>query len=81
MIKTTSASALALAATLALLVGCKSDDPPTVEVDLTEVECICGTEMEAVDGCACPLCVTGKRNPDNPDCVCGPIDVNPEDDQ
>lgn len=40
-----------------------------------EVPCICGRPEAAVEGCAHPLCLSGKGNPDNQDCVCGPLSL------
>ena len=65
--------ALFLVAALAL-VACKSSEPePTQEVDYSSVECICGQPEAQITGCPYPMCVSGEGNPDNPDCVCGPL--------
>lgn len=52
---------------LALGASCKSPE--------AEVPCRCGTPMADLEGCAHPLCVAGKQNPDNPQCVCGQIEI------
>ena len=39
------------------------------------VSCTCGTPEADFDGCSHPLCVKGERNPDNPECVCGPMKI------
>lgn len=75
---------VALSLVLALALGaCASSDPepapaPAPDVDLSTVPCTCGDEMTAVTGCAHPTCAAGETNPDNPDCVCGPIDFGEE---
>ena len=61
--------------TLALLVicllplGCRSSG------SRNEVPCTCGTPATDMEGCAHHSCVMGKRNPDNPDCVCGALSI------
>ncbi len=65
--KTTSALFLAVVL-LALAPSCRStkaDDLP----------CLCGTEMGDLEGCTHAACRAGKTNPDNPDCVCGDLDI------
>ena len=47
--------------------------PAPVSVDLSVLECTCGTPEAAFEGCAHPICAQGLRNPENPDCVCGPL--------
>ena len=37
--------------------------------------CNCGTPLGDLEGCAHPACMAGKNNPDNPDCVCGTIEI------
>ena len=56
--------------------ACKSSSP---KVDLSSVPCNCGEPEARFDGCAHPTCAAGKRNPDNPDCVCGPLDFGDDD--
>ena len=60
---------LLLIAALLLSLGasCKSPEP--------EVPCRCGTAMADLEGCAHPECVAGRQNPDNPQCVCGQIEI------
>jgi hypothetical protein len=60
---------LLVALLLVLPISCKSTS--------TEVPCTCGTPMGDLEGCAHPLCVAGKHNPANPDCVCGTIEIKP----
>lgn len=47
--------------------------------EAADIPCICGTEDGDVLGCHNPVCATGQRNPDNPDCICGPITADEED--
>lgn len=35
--------------------------------------CTCGTPEADFEGCTHPMCLKGERNPDNPECVCGPM--------
>lgn len=53
--------------------SCKSNEP---EVDLSSVPCTCGQPIAQIEGCAHPTCVSGERNPDNPDCLCAPLDLD-----
>jgi hypothetical protein len=66
--KTLPLLAIVLLASLPL--ACKSK-PSAAET----VPCTCGTSMGDLEGCAHPLCVAGKTNPDNPSCVCGSIEI------
>jgi hypothetical protein len=70
-------SALLLLVTLAIA-ACKSPEPGSTEaVDTSGIECICGQPEAQIEGCAHPLCVSGQGNPDNPDCLCGPL-IHPD---
>jgi len=40
-----------------------------------EVPCICGQPAADIEGCAHHACLSGHRNPDNPDCVCGTLTI------
>ena len=40
-----------------------------------DVPCRCGTPMGDLEGCVHPLCREGPSNPDNPDCVCGTLEI------
>lgn len=62
---------LILAAALLLTLGaaCKSSSANA------DIPCRCGTPMADLEGCAHPACVAGKSNPDNPQCVCGQIEI------
>ena len=40
--------------------------------------CICGQPMADFEGCPHPLCLQGLRNPENPECVCGPLELEPD---
>lgn len=40
-----------------------------------EVPCVCGQPAADIEGCAHHACLQGKRNPDNPDCVCGSLSI------
>jgi len=53
---------------LPLSTACKS----TPSEDLP---CVCGTPMGDLEGCTHPLCLAGRNNPDNPDCVCGTLEI------
>jgi hypothetical protein len=64
---TFQALALALLATLPL--ACRSNSSSA------DVPCRCGTELGDLEGCAHPACMAGKNNPDNPNCVCGTIEI------
>lgn len=59
---------LLLAATC---VSCKSTSSASGAV----VPCICGTAEADFSGCHHALCVKGQRNPENPECVCGPMKI------
>jgi len=59
------------------LVACTSPQGD-VDVDLSTVPCICGEPEAAIDGCSHAACLSGEGNPDNPDCVCAPIDIGEE---
>ena len=58
---------LVAALLMALVPACKSP--------ANDIPCTCGTAMTDLEGCAHPLCVAGKPNPDNPNCVCGQIEI------
>lgn len=51
--------------------SCKSPDSNAAQVSAER--CICGTPEADFEGCPHPLCLKGERNPDNPNCVCGPM--------
>ena len=52
---------------MALPLACKSSST-------ADIPCRCGTPMADLEGCAHPLCLAGKNNPANPDCVCGKLE-------
>jgi len=54
---------------LPLSVACRSSAPAE------EVPCTCGQPEADMVGCAHALCLDGKSNPDNPDCVCGGLTI------
>ena len=61
--------ALLVAALLvALPSSCKSNN-------LDRLPCTCGTALGDMEGCEHPLCRDGKQNPDNPNCVCGTLEI------
>jgi hypothetical protein len=62
---------LSITAALLLTLGtaCKSSS------DDVDIPCRCGTPMADLEGCAHPQCIAGKTNPDNPQCVCGQIEI------
>lgn len=51
--------------------GCHTEDQRR-EIDFP---CTCGTPEAALEACLHPLCVNDEVNPDNPDCVCGALDL------
>jgi hypothetical protein len=53
------------------LAACKSSD--NAAATAAAQRCTCGTPAADFEGCSHPLCLKGERNPDNPDCVCGPM--------
>jgi len=59
----------------AVLAGCESSSRPAPDATAA---CTCGTPMAAFEGCAHPLCIQGKTNPDNPECVCGRLELEEE---
>lgn len=61
---------LAVALFLPLLPACTS----TPEAD-SAVPCRCGTPLGDLEGCAHADCLAGRNNPDNPDCVCGTLEI------
>lgn len=61
-----------LVAALATLAGCRANDP---DPEATPA-CTCGTPMADFDGCAHPLCLSGEGNAENPDCVCGRLELD-----
>jgi len=61
-------TAVLLAALLmALPSSCKSPQ--------ADIPCRCGTPLADMEGCEHSLCREGKTNPDNPNCVCGKLDI------
>ncbi len=40
-----------------------------------DAPCICGEPAANIEGCGHHMCVNGARNPDNPECVCGPLSI------
>ena len=60
---------LLLAVGCLLPAGCRSSSPAD------DVPCICGTPEADMQGCPHSTCAHGKRNPDNPDCVCGSLSI------
>jgi hypothetical protein len=58
-----------LLALLLLPLACKSSTPAE------DIPCTCGTPEADIEGCAHALCLAGKTNPENPDCVCGGLSI------
>ncbi len=56
---------------VATLGACKSSGDAAAQKSAER--CICGSPEADFEGCPHPLCLKGERNPDNPDCVCGPM--------
>ena len=50
--------------------GCRSSS-----AHADTIPCTCGQPGTDFEGCAHPSCLAGERNPDNPDCVCGPLRI------
>jgi hypothetical protein len=59
---------------VATLGSCKSSGNAAAQA--AAERCICGTPEADFEGCPHPLCLKGERNPDNPDCVCGPLKLS-----
>ncbi|TAH38179.1 MAG: hypothetical protein EYC70_06035 [Planctomycetota bacterium] len=57
------------AVALALPIACGSNS------SAEDIACTCGTPQADLEGCAHSLCLAGKTNPDNPDCVCGSLSI------
>jgi hypothetical protein len=71
-----TALCLATLAFLSILGGCRSSDEdgaPGENAGTVSFPCTCGTPEAALEGCLHAACVSGEGNPDNPDCVCGPL--------
>jgi len=58
---------------VATLSSCKSSGDAAAQK--AAERCICGTPEADFEGCPHPLCRSGQRNPENPDCVCGPMKI------
>jgi hypothetical protein len=69
---------LLIAGVLASAPACKSHSTTDAlsPADAT-IPCTCGTPEAQIDGCANPICLSGKTNPDNPNCVCGNLTIAP----
>ena len=66
---------------IALLVAtsaCKSTEHTSFTDDT--LPCICGTPEADFDGCHCTDCCHGDGSSENPDCVCGPLAFEKEND-
>jgi hypothetical protein len=68
-------TALSLLFVIGLPLACKSSENESESKSQTQaqVPCTCGTPEADIEGCAHALCLAGKTNPDNPDCVCGAL--------
>jgi len=66
--KTLQLFAIVLLAALPL--ACKSSSSSSADAP-----CTCGTPMGDLEGCGHKACVSGKPNPDNPNCVCGKLEI------
>jgi len=58
---------------IATLGACTSPGNDAAQASATR--CVCGTPEADFEGCAHAACMKGTRNPDNPDCVCGPMQI------
>ena len=63
-------AAILLLGMIATLNACKGPDD---KATASATRCVCGTPEADFEGCPNPTCMKGERNPDNPDCVCGPM--------
>jgi hypothetical protein len=61
---------------VALAGACRTSESPS-HGDDANVPCTCGTPDALFEGCASPLCASGRGNPNNPDCVCGTMRIEP----
>lgn len=70
----------ALLALLCILpAACRTDgSAEAARADHALVPCTCGTAEADVVGCSHEGCLVGERNPDNPECVCGTLDIRQE---
>ena len=66
---------LVAALLVALPMACKSSSSSSSSESSEGVTCQCGTPLGDLEGCAHPTCLAGRNNPDNPDCVCGTIEI------
>ena len=66
---------------LAALGSCPDEKQPTPEYSDVDLPCTCGQPEAQLEACVHPLCVSEEGNPDNPDCVCGPLAFESEDGQ
>ena len=62
-------SSIALLAFCVLPLACRSTESKAA------VPCTCGQPEADIEGCAHDACAHGKRNPENPDCVCGTLSI------
>ena len=64
---------IVLLCTAGALGACKSAGESAAQA--AAQRCTCGTPEADFEGCTHPLCLKGERNPDNPECVCGPMKI------
>ena len=62
-----------LSCLLALVLWCSV--AACVSAPPADVPCRCGTPLGDLEGCAHVDCRAGRNNPDNPDCVCGTLEI------
>jgi hypothetical protein len=73
-----SIAILLVLAALAGITACKSHSATDSKSSAkTTIPCTCGTPEAQMEGCANPICLSGKTNPDNPNCVCGSLTIAP----
>jgi hypothetical protein len=60
---------------VALTLACASCTSMGSSAPHQTMKCICGTPEADFNGCPNEVCAKGQRNPDNPDCVCGPMKI------
>ena len=65
--------ALLIMALALTCVACTSSN--SASASHATAKCICGTPEADFSGCPNEHCIKGERNPDNPDCVCGPMKI------
>ncbi len=66
---------LTIALTLTCMSCTSSSTNSSSSASKNTCACICGTPEADFSGCPNEYCIKGERNPNNPDCVCGPMKI------